>query len=333
MSSPMPPQMFVDQLRAAGVKVIEMTVNGVNWKNNNRNSKGLWENLHGIVEHHTGSDTTDPTGYARFLFLGSSALIGPLCQFSTAPDGTIYMIGWGRCNHAGGGDPAVRDMVINNQIPYDREVKPAFGNLDGVDGNREYYGNEIMYNGAHPMTEQQSRSSTIAYGIICKYHGWRGNSVIAHREWSKDKPDPGFQSLPARRNMVNQYLDGTFGGIDVALDQNDIDRIAVAVLNWEVTWVEPYTQTIGPASHPKQSLSNLISWNEEYTARFAKFWSEQTVAAVQKSILDSQAAIAKAIADDPNVDIDSSVVEAAVAKGLASLKWTVDAEQDTNATV
>lgn len=202
MSAPMPPQLFVDRVRARGIRVVEMTVNGINWKNNNRNSKGPWDNVHGIVEHHTGSDTTDPNGYARFLFLGSSALIGPLCQFSTAPDGTLYMIGWGRCNHAGGGDPIVRDMVINDQIPYDREVHPTKGNLDGVDGNREYYGNEIMYSGGHPMTAAQLNTSTIVDKVICEYHGWGGNSIIAHREWSKDKPDPGYQNMATKRQAV-----------------------------------------------------------------------------------------------------------------------------------
>jgi hypothetical protein len=224
----MPAQTFVDRVRARGVKVVEMP----NWKTTNRNSVGPWSDVFGIVEHHTGSDTVDPYGYAGFLQRGSSALIGPLCQFSTAPNGDLYMIGWGRCNHAGGGDPNVLAAVKADAVPLDRELKPAFGNTTGVDGNRAFYGNEIMYSGGHPMTAAQLETTIVVDVVICEYHHWTGASVIAHREWSKDKPDPGYQDQAAKRRMVNTRLAGGTGGGD---DVGNVDSLSTAALNQIVT--------------------------------------------------------------------------------------------------
>jgi hypothetical protein len=221
----MPAQTFVDRVRARGVKVVEMP----NWKTTNRNSVGPWSDVYGIVEHHTGSDTVDPYGYAGFLQRGSSALIGPLCQFSTAPNGDLYMIGWGRCNHAGGGDPNVLAAVKADAVPLDRELKPAFGNADGVDGNRAFYGNEIMYSGGHPMTAAQLETTIVVDAVICEYHHWTGASVIAHREWSKDKPDPGYQDQAAKRRMVNARLAGGTGGDGMPLSDDDLRKIGDAV--------------------------------------------------------------------------------------------------------
>jgi hypothetical protein len=218
-------QTFVDRVRARGVKVVEMP----NWKTTNRNSVGPWSDVFGIVEHHTGGDTVDPYGYAGFLQRGSTALVGPLCQFSTAPNGDLYMIGWGRCNHAGGGDPNVLAAVKADAVPLDRELKPTVGNTTGVDGNRAFYGNEIMYSGSHPMTAAQLETSLVVDVVICEYHGWTGSSVIAHREWSRDKPDPGYQDQAAKRRMVNARLAGGSGGDDMPLTQEDLTNIGNAV--------------------------------------------------------------------------------------------------------
>lgn len=341
MSAPMPPDLCVAQLRAAGVNVVEMVVGGVSYKNHNRNSVGPWSDVHGITEHHTGSDTNNPLSYAlSVLWPGYSGLPGPLCQISTAPDGTIYMVGWGRCNHAGGGDPNVATMLRNDQIPWNSEVKPRYGNTTPgkADGNAIMYGNEIMYSGGHPMTAAQLRSSAIFDVIVCKYHGWRGNSVIGHREWSSDKPDPGYQDMAAKRRMVDSWIQngipgtGTGGSEDMPLTQDDANLVAATLLNYGVPWVEPYTGKVGPAYHEKQSLGNVISWNEEYTARFAKENCDRVIASVQQSITDASTQIAKAIADDPNVDVDPAVIEAAVAKAVQDIKWTTTTEVSGTAT-
>ena len=260
MSSPMPPDLCVARLRANGVNVVEMVVGGVSYKNHNRNSVGIWVDLHGITEHHTGSDTSNPLSYVlSVLWPGYSGLPGPLCQISTAPDGTIYMVGWGRCNHAGGGDPAVRDMLINDTVPYDREIKPRYGNTTPghADGNAFMYGNEIMYSGGHPMTAAQLRSSAIFDKVICEYHGWRGNSVIGHREWSSDKPDPGYQDMAAKRRLVNDYLDGKVGNPPPPGDEMPTVE---EFFNYAVPYIDPNTGQVHPTK--KMNLSTFLSWWE-----------------------------------------------------------------------
>jgi hypothetical protein len=115
--------------------------------------------------------------------------------------------------------------VKADAVPLDREMKPAFGNANGVDGNRAFYGNEIMYSGGHPMTAAQLETTLVVDVVICEYHHWTGASVIAHREWSRDKPDPGYQDQAAKRRMVNARLAGGSGGDDMPLTQQDLDAI------------------------------------------------------------------------------------------------------------
>jgi hypothetical protein len=163
---------------------------------------------HGLVNHHTGGDTSNPYAYAAgILSKGSSALVGPLCHEGLDPDtGTLYMVGTGRTNHAGGGDPAVLAAVIADAVPYDRELKPTKGNLDGVDGNAPFYGLEVMYSGARDVP-RVGYVAIVRWNVArCRFHGWSGASAIAHREWSNDKPDPGRVNLPQLRRDVDAAL-------------------------------------------------------------------------------------------------------------------------------
>ena len=168
MSAPIPADRLLQIFRNAGVNCIEMH----NWKNHNRNSKGPWSDLHGILIHHTGSDTTNPSAYAQnILYLGYQGLPGPLCQFGVAPNGDLYMVGYGRANHAGGGDPNSLSAVTNETTPMNGELHPTKGNSNGIDGNREFYGFEIMYSGGHPMTDAARHTTLVCSAAICKEHG------------------------------------------------------------------------------------------------------------------------------------------------------------------
>lgn len=194
------------QLTKWGVRFKEVP----GWSTHNRNSKGPWDNLHGFVWHHTGADVTDGAKYAAgTLYKGLSDLPGPLCHFGVGPDGTAYLVGWGRANHAGGGDPKVLAKVISEE--YTGILKPTKGNSDGVDGNREFYGMEIMYSGSHGMTAAQYTTALRISAAICEFHGWSQRSVIGHGEWSDDKWDPGYASgkmmdMNAVRNDILDVL-------------------------------------------------------------------------------------------------------------------------------
>jgi hypothetical protein len=182
---------IIAQLKKWGIPYKE--VNG--WATHNRNAKGAWGPLNGFIWHHTGADVAQANAAsyaASTLYNGLSTLPGPLCHFGLAPDGTVHLVGWGRANHAGGGDPTVLNHVANED--YSGQLKPTRGNANGTDGNAHFYGVEIMYSGSHAMTDAQYKTALKLSAAILDFHKWTEKSVIAHGEWSNDKWDPGYAS-------------------------------------------------------------------------------------------------------------------------------------------
>ncbi|QIQ62907.1 lysin A, N-acetylmuramoyl-L-alanine amidase domain [Streptomyces phage Moab] len=203
MATPMTSSQIVAQLKKWGITYKEVK----SWESHNRNAKGAWGGMNGFIWHHTGADVAagKAAEYAgSTLYDGLSTLPGPLCHFGLAPDGTVYLVGWGRANHAGGGDPAVLNHVINED--YAGQLKPTKGNLNGVDGNAHFYGVEIMYSGSHKMTDAQYNAALKLSAAILDFHGWTEKSVIGHGEWSNDKWDPGYASGKIM-NMVDVRVD------------------------------------------------------------------------------------------------------------------------------
>lgn len=181
------------------------------WTNHNRGDRGNgWSNLNGILVHHTGSDAADQREYLR---TGSSELPGPLCQIHIDRSGKAWLIGWGRANHAGGGDPAVLEKVISEE--YTGVLKPKFheGEAGAYDGNGRFYGIEIAYSGTHGMSANQYRTLLRICAAICKEHGWTAKSVIGHGEWSDWKWDPGYakstmMDMAAVRSDIQNVMTG-----------------------------------------------------------------------------------------------------------------------------
>ncbi len=191
MATPMTATQIVAQLKKWGISYKEVK----DWDTHNRNAKGDWGPLNGFIWHHTGADVSQANAAsyaASTLYNGLSTLPGPLCHFGLAPDGTVYLVGWGRANHAGGGDPVVLNHVINED--YSGQLKPTRGNANGTDGNAHFYGVEIMYSGSHAMTDAQYKTALKLSAAILDFHKWTEKSVIAHGEWSNDKWDPGYAS-------------------------------------------------------------------------------------------------------------------------------------------
>lgn len=191
MATPMTATQIVAQLKKWGVPYKEVKT----WETHNRNAKGAWGGVNGFIWHHTGADVSQANAAsyaASTLYNGLSTLPGPLCHFGLAPDGTVYLVGWGRANHAGGGDPAVLKSVQDES--YSGQLKPTRGNANGTDGNAHFYGVEIMYSGSHAMTDAQYKSALKLSAAILDFHKWTEKSVIAHGEWSNDKWDPGYAS-------------------------------------------------------------------------------------------------------------------------------------------
>ncbi len=184
--------------RSTGHRVVQLT----GWSSHNRGNRGTgWGPLNGVMVHHTGSDTSQPVAYANnVLHDGYTGLPGPLCQFGIDAQGTIYMIGWGRANHAGAGDDRVLDMVMKEDPSLmTSEAKPS---RRDTDGNSRFYGIEVMYSGGHRMTDDQREATVNLSAALCNAHGWGAASVIGHKEWTNTKWDPGQEYMPTMRRDI-----------------------------------------------------------------------------------------------------------------------------------
>ncbi|KOT28075.1 peptidoglycan-binding protein [Streptomyces rimosus subsp. rimosus] len=197
---------FLAALRAEGVRVVEFG----SWRTHNRNSRGAWGPVHGVIVHHTVSSGTASS--VQLCRDGYSNLPGPLCHGVIAKDGTVYLVGYGRANHAGGGCPAVLRQVTDESYGT-APSRPTRGNLDGTDGNHAFYGFECINrgDGADPWPAAQLDAIERVSAAICRAHSWGAKSVIGHLEWSKDKIDPRGFTMPAMRARVANRLAGKPG--------------------------------------------------------------------------------------------------------------------------
>lgn len=180
MASPLSATAFRDAIKREGVSVVEVG----SWRTHNRNHKGAWGPLRGVMIHHTVT-----TGTARSVALcrdGHSTLPGPLCHGVIDKAGTVHLVGYGRANHAGSGDDDVLDAVIAERSPL-----PA-DNEANTDGNSAFYGFEAINLGDNvdPWPEAQVEAIARAAAGICRAHGWGAESVIGHSEWQPGKIDP-----------------------------------------------------------------------------------------------------------------------------------------------
>ncbi|MGC0378406.1 hypothetical protein RKD28_005922 [Streptomyces sp. SAI-229] len=202
MAVPMSADRLLDSLRAEGLTVVEHR----SWRTHNRNHKGPWGPVHGVMVHHTV--TTGTKNSVELCYDGHSTLPGPLCHGVIAKDGTVHLVGNGRANHAGlGDDDVLRAVIDETALPPDNEAN--------TDGNRHFYGFEAINlgNGIDPWPEAQLEAIERAAAAVCRAHGWTERSVIGHREWQPGKIDPeGFTMASMRgriRNRLSAALTGT----------------------------------------------------------------------------------------------------------------------------
>jgi hypothetical protein len=198
MSDPLSADAFLAALRAEGLKVVEER----DWRNHNRNSRGAWGPVNGVILHHTASSGEQSS--VDLCYDGYSELPGPLCHSVIAKSGTVYMVGNGRANHAGGGDADVLNAVVNEDYgDYPPATDMHEGEYGAIDGNRRFYGAECINlgNGKDTWTPEQVDAMVRWSAAICRAHGWGAKSVIGHKEWSDYKPDPAGPGLPSMAVM------------------------------------------------------------------------------------------------------------------------------------
>jgi LysM repeat protein len=188
---------FVRALKAEGLTVVEVG----DWPEHNRNHKGPWGPVHGVMIHHTVTK-----GSARTVDIcrhGYASLPGPLCHGVITKDGRVHLVGYGRANHAGSGDDDVLRAVIGEKaLPADNETN--------TDGNRHFYGFECenLGDGRDPWPEAQLLAIEKAAAALCRHHGWDERSVIGHLEWQPGKVDPRGFTMTSMRGRIAKRLGG-----------------------------------------------------------------------------------------------------------------------------
>ncbi|MGW7370245.1 peptidoglycan-binding protein [Streptomyces sp. NPDC054841] len=197
MATPLSAATFLKILRDEGLQVVEHR----SWRTHNRNHKGPWGPMHGVMIHHTVTSGTQNS--VDICYNGHSSLPGPLCHGVIAKDGSVHLVGYGRANHAGLGDDDVLRAVINETaLPADNEAN--------TDGNRYFYGFECVNlgNGSDPWPAAQLEAIEKAAAAICRAHGWSHRSVIGHKEWQPGKIDPRGFTMDSMRSRIRERLGG-----------------------------------------------------------------------------------------------------------------------------
>ncbi|MCX0245973.1 N-acetylmuramoyl-L-alanine amidase [Streptomyces drozdowiczii] len=196
MSSPMSASAFLAALKKEGLTVVEVG----DWRSRNRNHKGPWGPVNGVMIHHSVTKGTDAT--VKMCRDGHPDLPGPLCHGVIAKDGRVHLVGYGRTNHAGMGDDDVLRAVVaeKKRLPHDNEAN--------TDGNRHFYGFECenLGDGKDPWPDAQLEAIEKVAAAICRHHGWTARSVIGHREWQPGKVDPKGFSMGDLRERVHDRL-------------------------------------------------------------------------------------------------------------------------------
>lgn len=267
MATPPAAATFAGLLRAEGVTVVEVGA----WETRNRNHKGPWGPVHGVMIHHTVTrgDTEAQTEASVVLCRdGHSALPGPLCHGVIDKQGVVYLVGYGRTNHAGMGDDDVEQAVINETaLPVDDEAN--------TDGNRAFYGFECINfgDGEDPWPEAQLLAIERVSAAICRHHGWGARSVIGHLEWQPGKVDPRGFSMQTMRGRIAARLDGNQEDDDMALTDADKKDIAVAV------WAHRFTSpTAAPGADPTRAAADFLRYTDAKHAQVVALLGAQSAA-------------------------------------------------------
>lgn len=214
--------------RAEGItKIVIMP--GAKTHNRDAETGKAFGPVYGLTVHHTAGDWADDRDGAVFCFNGTSALPGPLCQDYVGEDGTLYVIGHGRCNHAGTTTQAVKNSLLAGRAPNmtDRGV-----GAENVDANDFMYGLEIENRGDGKDPYEPAQYDTAvrwAAAHIRHYakDGWDQNNAWGHKEITKRKPDPSFDMNRYRADVKARLAQG--GEQEVPLTPQEIQAVAKAV--------------------------------------------------------------------------------------------------------
>ncbi|MEU6168099.1 peptidoglycan recognition protein family protein [Streptomyces tanashiensis] len=242
MATPITADQWLTALRAEGVTdIVQMD----GWRTHNRNGHGGWGDVHATMVHHTAGEGP---GLPAWCYNGNADLPGPLCHDFLSRSGTLYLVGNGRANHAGKVARNAYEAVLTEEA-----VHPAPG-PDEIDGNAVSYGLEVENSGepGRDWTPTQYDVAVRVQAARCRFHGWGANSVWAHKESTRRKPNDPRRDMDDFRADVAERLrhPASWNPGDkpntptptpkpipeeephVALSRDDVSRVALRMLEY-----------------------------------------------------------------------------------------------------
>lgn len=324
MANPLTANTLLAALRAEGCQVVEYR----SWRTHNRNHKGAWGPVNGVVIHHTVSSGEENS--VALCYNGHATLPGPLCHTVGGKSGKLYMVGHGRANHAGSGDDDVLQAVINETaLPADNEAN--------TDGNARFYGIEIVNlgNGKDQYPAVQYDAAVRWAAAICRAHGWNERSVIGHKEWQPGKIDP------------HGPVEGR-GDFSMDRFRADVAERLTHPASWSADSKTPTTPTIKePLVADKKDVTVLFTTDGILSspdgakdAKGNKFWTAESylrydylqnrdtlkiVRALSTQVAGLTATVNR-LAQLAGTDVDTKQVVAAVEKAIADAVVKVDVD-------
>jgi hypothetical protein len=282
--------------RAEGITDI-VVMSGAKTHNRDDETGRAFGPVYGVTIHHTAGVSS---GMKDVIYNGVSGLPGPLAQDFLAKDGTLYVVGHGRCNHAGSVTAAVKASIIAERQPNlnDRTV-----GSETEDGNDFLYGLEIENegDGNDPYPAKQYDVAVRWAAAHLRFHGWVQNSAWGHKEITGRKIDPSF-SMNAFRDRVQARLANEEGA--VAIDKADVGTFA----NTDEVFRSPDDTT----SDNKFWTLNTYQRETYLRAREAKGLAQGAAAAVALARADiAEVAIKVDALATGGVDLDALAVKVA----------------------
>ncbi len=284
--------------RAEGITDV-VVMSGAKTHNRDDETGRAFGPVHGVAIHHTAG--VSPNMH-NVIYNGVDGLPGPLAQDFLAKDGTLYVVGHGRCNHAGSVTAAVKASVIAEREPNltDRNI-----GSETEDGNDFLYGLEIENegDGSDPYPAKQYDVAVRWAAAHLRHHGWVQNSAWGHKEITGRKVDPSF-SMDTFRDRVQARLAGSNQEEEVALTKADVATMA----NTDDVYRSPDDTT----SDNKFWTLNTYQRETYLRAREAKNLAENAatvVAAVQKDVVAVKAKLDSL--STGGVDLDALAVKVA----------------------
>jgi hypothetical protein len=308
MAAPLSADRLLRALRDEGLRVIEHR----SWRTNNRNHKGPFGPVHGVMIHHTVTSGTMSS--VELCYNGHSKLPGPLCHGVIAKDGTVYLVGNGRANHAGlGDDDVLRAVIDERELPPDNEAN--------TDGNRHFYGFECINlgDGKDPWPAAQLEAIEKAAAAICRAHGWGRRSALRHLDWQPGKVDPRGVDWPAMQARIGARLGRPAGSTGTApppppQEESDMKMSDIVTISG---WIQKRWSDLADGK---------ISVNTALASGYAhsRAANENTSAILTQ--LKAQTAAIEKLAQLVGSDVDTAQVVAAVERAIADAVIQVDVD-------